>query len=79
MNVDRNIYAFDTFVQILNLYNFYNFNVKMLTSLVEVFLLGVFCSELLRSISRNKFMEYNKSYIVWLRRSMDICNIKIVI
>lgn len=76
MNVDRYIYALDTFVQILNLYNF---NVKMLTSLVEVFLLGAFCSELLRSISRNKFIQYNKSYIVWLKRSMDICNIKIVI
>lgn len=46
MNVDRYIYALDTIVQILNLHKFFNFNVKLLTSFVEVFLLGTIRLEL---------------------------------
>lgn len=73
MNVDRYIYAFDTFVQILNLYNLYNFNVKMLTSLVEVFLLGVFRSKLIKSNMKRILGGYNKSYMSSIFYSRDLC------
>ncbi len=73
MNVDRYIYAFDTFVQILNLHKFFNFNVKLLTSIVEVFLLGVIRSKLIKSTNRNIFEGYNKSYMSSIFYSRDLC------